>query len=301
MKSKILILTLLITFSMNALTLIDRDRTIDVSLEELLSYPQKQVETSRDKNGKVSIEIWTGVDLKQLLDKNQITDFYQLRFTSEDNYQVRLSAAEIVEHSPIIALQRNGEKLDETQIRLIAPQIRDMYWIQGISTVTTEKKTKLPLPYSLLTAEKILENMEIQFDPVPFKKVEGYYFIDLAARAFPILQGEFLLVSSDGVSQLLDFEKYLKNAVLIRVEDRFNLQSPDMPGGMWIKDLVYVQTFDRAVFFKDRISDLKAIGNLLGWKELPELLLDQDGNQIAPETEFSDPVWQNVKKVRWQD
>ncbi|MCF7794495.1 MAG: molybdopterin-dependent oxidoreductase [Candidatus Cloacimonetes bacterium] len=301
MKFKIIFFLLLITFSLSSITLIDGKKSHEISLEQLKTFQQKKMETHREKNGKVKVEKWTGVALLNILQEFQITDYDQLRFTSEDNYQVRLTKTEIEDYKPIIALKKNGKPLNEDKIRLIVPQIRDMFWIQGIAEITTEQLNEMPLPYTIFTAESILKEMELIADPTPFKDMSGYFFIDFVDDVFPMLRGEFLLISSDGVSHKLDFDKYLKNAVLIFDAGKYNLQSPDMPGGMWIKNLAYIQMFDRVIFFRDQFFNWHDLAKLAGWKETPKILIDQDGNQIGIKINFDDPKWQIIKKVTWQE
>ncbi|MDO9576550.1 MAG: molybdopterin-dependent oxidoreductase [Candidatus Cloacimonadales bacterium] len=300
MKTKLTIIILLITCSLASFNIIDGERTVEISLEKLQSCQQTGMETHREKNAKLIDDEWLGVSLKALLAEFQIADFDQLKFTSADNYQVRLSKQEIEEYAPIIALQRNGKALNEDKLRLVVSQIRDMFWIQGIASITTEKANEMPLPHTLFVAEKIISKLDIISEPKPFTNVSGYYFIDLVSGVFPMLQGEFLLVSADGISHKLDFDKYLENAVLIIDDNKLNLQSPAMPGGMWIKNLAYIQMFDRVVFFKDQINNSHNLIKLLGWKERPEFFVDQDENQIEANLSFNDPIWQNVKKVKWE-
>lgn len=301
MKKILTIICLIVWLTLSSISIIDGKKTNEISLKELQLMPQTELKTHRDKDGEIRDDIWIGASLKDILVEFQISDFDQLRFTSEDNYQVRLTKLEIEEYSPIIALNRNDEELNEEKLRLVVPQIRDMFWIQGIVSVTTEQEDVMPAPYTLFVAEKIIENIEIVPDPEPFKNMEGFFFIDLISPKYPNLQDEFWLVSADGVSHKLDFEKYLRNAVLIVDERKYNLQSPDMPGGMWVKNLAYIQMSDRAIFFKDKLSNLHNMSRLLGWKTLPAFFIDQDENKIDPKLDFNEPVWENVKKVTWQD
>ncbi len=301
MKKILTIICLIVWLTLSSISIIDGKKTNEISLKELQLMPQTELKTHRDKDGEIRDDIWIGASLKDILVEFQISDFDQLRFTSEDNYQVRLTKLEIEEYSPIIALNRNDEELNEEKLRLVVPQIRDMFWIQGIVSVTTEQEDDMPAPYTLFVAEKIIENIEIVPDPEPFKNMEGFFFIDLISPKYPNLQDEFWLVSADGVSHKLDFEKYLRNAVLIVDERKYNLQSPDMPGGMWVKNLAYIQMSDRAIFFKDKLSNLHNMSRLLGWKALPAFFIDQDENKIDPKLDFNEPVWENVKKVTWQD
>lgn len=300
MKVKIIFFLLIITLSLFSLTIIDQSKSFEISLDELSSFQQSEKNTQREKNGKMRKETWYGADLNSILKEYHIEDFDQLRFTSADNYQVRLTKQKIVEYLPIIALQKNDTKLEEDKIRLIVPQISDMFWIQGISQIVTEEENKMPLPNTLFTAEPILDKMEIVPDPAPFVDVQGYYLRDLLADVFPMLQTEFLLISADGVSHKLDFDQFLKNAVLILDDNKYNLQSSDMPGGMWIKNLAFIQMFDRVIFFQDQFSNWHDLAKLAGWKEKPQILFDQNGNEIDLNISFDDPQWQNIEKLTWK-
>lgn len=300
MKVKIIFFLLIITLSLFSLTIIDQSKSFEISLDELSSFQQAEKNTQREKNGKMRKETWYGADLNSILKEYHIEDFDQMRFTSADNYQVRLTKQKIVEYLPIIALQKNDTKLEEDKIRLIVPQISDMFWIQGISQIVTEEENKMPLPNTLFTAEPILDKMAIVPDPAPFVDVQGYYLRDLLADVFPMLQTEFLLISADGVSHKLDFDQFLKNAVLILDDNKYNLQSSDMPGGMWIKNLAFIQMFDRVIFFQDQFSNWHDLAKLAGWKEKPQILLDQNGNKIDLNISFDDPQWQNIEKLTWK-
>jgi len=300
MKPTFIPFFLFAALSLSALTLILQEKTYDISTEELQNYEQAEVETQREKDAQTKFDVWQGTLLSEVLAKYRIEDFTVLKFTSQDNYQVRLSKQDISAHQPILALQKNEILLSENEIRLIVPPIREMYWIKNIDTIEVEKLFSLPIPYTLLSAEQILPLLEIHADLPDFQDKKSYLFRDLLTRSFPDPQDEFWVVGRDGVSHRLDYDKYLKNAVLVIGDGRMDLQSNDMPNGMWIKNLVYIQAFDRAVFFRTQFKNWQEVAALLQWKNLP-FMRDDAGNPISFEMNFSDPEWQNIRLLKWQD
>ena len=98
-----------------------------------------------------------------------------------------------------------------------------MFWIQDISTIKTESISDMPFPHTIYFAEPILHNTQSRDELPPFVKVNGFTFPEIMSQAFPFLKDEVLIVGKDGVKHSLDFEKYLKNAVMIKNGDSFDL------------------------------------------------------------------------------
>jgi len=202
----------------------------------------------------------------------------------------------------ILALERNNKILDADQIRLVVPHMRDMFWIQGISNIRTETIANIPFPHTIYFAEPIIQNTQIKTELPPFVEVTGYTFPEIMVQAFPFLKDEVLVVGKDGVKHNLNFAKYLKNAVLIKTNDSYDLRSPDMPAGMWIKDIAYIQIFDIAVVFKDHFESLSHVNELLNWKTFPSnVILHYDETKIMQSsvTYFNSTTWSKAKWLEW--
>ncbi|MDP8220510.1 MAG: hypothetical protein P9X26_04145, partial [Candidatus Stygibacter frigidus] len=180
----------------------------------------------------------------------------------------RLTQEEIEIHDPLIALYLNDEKLETN--RLIIPDMPGMYWISDIAIIQTESQAKLTQPHTLYFAEKLLAEVMLSNDPEPFIDVQGYYLPQLLQLAMPAMQGQYQLIGRDGISHLLDFNAYLAKAVLVKSESGYTLQSPQMPGGMWIKNIAYIQKGDVAILFRSQFASWEEVLGLTGWQEIPE-------------------------------
>jgi hypothetical protein len=299
---KILFLIMLLLFSVAAEAFVIKDGAEEtmIDLSKLQEYERIELTTEREKRGEIIIDHWQGIPLRDILPSHGLDSFDQLVFTSSDNYRIRLTAEEIGNYDPIIALNRNDSELAEDKIRLVVPGMRDMFWIDGIMTIETETYRELPLPDFIFFAEDLLSGMEIVTDPKPFRKVEGFFFFDLIAQVYPSHKEEFFLAGRDGVAHRLDFDTYLRNAVLVSDEEGIHLRSPDMPAGMWIKSLAYIQMMDRAIIFRNEFANLSEVKELRNWDKIPDTLLTTGRESLSTDIDFSDPVWRGAGLLRWQ-
>ena len=303
MRSRIIIAFILFCITgLQALQVIHENKEYQITLEEISRYTQRSFTTQRKKGGEIKKDIWEGITVQSILAEFNIEKYDELKFTSDDNYMVRIKKADILKHNPILAFKRNGKKIPQEKIRLVIPGMRDMFWIQGVVYIETLNLIKMQFPHTLYIAENILHKKDLQSDLTPFTDVSGYHFSQLIEDVFPLMQEEILVVGKDGIQHLLDYQKYLKNAVLVANERTFNLQSPDMPAGMWIKDIAYIQQLDRAVFFISHFQDLNQIARLLDWQIIPAKIMIITVNkrqEINSNTGFNNYKWKEVEWIKW--
>jgi|GEM_PF-1023386 len=277
--------------SLGAMTLVDGNRSFDVQLEDLIKFEAKALKTRREDKG--LSDSWQGVLLRDVLSTLEITNFDQLKITSIDNYQIRITHQEIEEDTVIIATNRNGKDLDREWLRLIVPNKRDMFWVAGINVIQTESFAEMPVPNSIFFAEDVIKGNGLE-------DADQLLFNQITAPVFPMLQGEFLVVGRDGVSHKLDYETYFNRATLTKGDQGYDLESEDIPSGMSIKNFAYVQFFDRVLFFRDRFDSFSEVGKLLKWKELPEELNYEDGEVVSTQLEFENPEWRRGGRLIWK-
>lgn len=295
MKIIKILIFIFIVFQLHSITLVDEHKNVTIQLEDLREISSNQLETYReDKKAK---DIWEGFLLTEVLKYYKVRDYNTLKFISKDNYLVRLSFNEVKDHDPILAYKQNNRNLEK--LRLIVPQMRDMYWIQDIEKIITQKKNLSIYPHSAFFAEDILNPQKVRDDLSPFTKVRGFKLIDLIQDVFPLQQGEFLLVGKDGVSHKLSYEKHLKNSVLIENEGKYDLKSPDMPAGMWIKDIALIQQLDRLIIFRDQLKDFAHVSSLLNLDHIPKLIKLDNQEVIKSNLKFSDDRWQKTGLMQW--
>ncbi len=302
MKLIITGIILFVSTMLFSIELVDSDRIINLERSKLDSYEKIEIATHRNKDGEEKKDNWVGVKLTDILQEYDISNYDKLCFISTDNYLVRVTKDDILNNNGILALGRNGKTLDDEHIRLVIPEIRDMFWIQDISTIKTESISDMPFPHTIYFAEPILLNTRIRDELPPFVKVSGYTFSEIMSQAFPFLKDEMLIVGKDGVKHSLDYDKYLRNAVLITNGDSFDLKSPDMPAGMWIKDLAYVQIFDVAVIFQSHFKSLKNVNSILNWKNFPEeviLHFSENTKKQSSNENFNTGNWSEAEWLEW--
>ncbi|MDP8267639.1 MAG: molybdopterin-dependent oxidoreductase [Candidatus Tenebribacter davisii] len=302
MNIKLISIILFLNSLLFSIEITDNERVINLELSDLNKFEKVEIATHRNKDGENINDNWVGVKLIDILTEYNITDFDKLSFASSDNYLVRVYKKELLNSTSILALERNNKILDADQIRLVVPHMRDMFWIQGISNIRTETIANIPFPHTIYFAEPIIQNTQIKTELPPFVEVTGYTFPEIMVQAFPFLKDEVLVVGKDGVKHNLNFAKYLKNAVLIKTNDSYDLRSPDMPAGMWIKDIAYIQIFDIAVVFKDHFESLSHVNELLNWKTFPSnVILHYDETKIMQSsvTYFNSTTWSKAKWLEW--
>lgn len=285
-----------------SLELINSDRVVDLDRVDLNKFDKIEITTRRNKDGEEKEDNWVGVRLTDVLNEHKITDYDKLRFTSSDNYLVRVLREDISNNECILALFRNGKELSDEHIRLVDPTLRDMFWIQDIITIKTESISEVPFPHTIYFADPIIQKTQISDQLDPFIKVKGYKFSEIMKQIFPFLKDEVLIVGKDGVKHSLNYSKYLQNAVLVINDNSLDIKSPDMPAGMWIKDLAYVQIFDVAVIFLHQFKSLNDVKDLLGWVNFPDQVIlhkDDKMQKISSRENFKTEHWSNAKWLEW--
>ncbi len=274
----------------------------ELSFQELKNFKQYEIKTERDKNGVFKKETWLGASLKDILNTFSIIDFEKMKVVASDNYMVRFDFAEIEEKEPIIAYSVNGKDLKEKNFRLIAPQKRDMFWIRDISGFIVEDKNEMNHPEMIFIAENILSKMPLQTDPKPFKRVTSYYLENILEKIFPIRTGEYLLVSKDGVRHTLDFDSYLSKAVLTFENGNYSFKSPQMPAGMWIKNLAFIQKDEIGILFVNQFTNWQDIMKLMNIDKLPNSIVGYSvgkSKKIEINDSFDQEFLKKMEKLEW--
>lgn len=303
MKNLILALLLVISVNLISFEINHNGTSHQINLDKLGKFELHKIETTRNKDGKIKDDKWEGILLSDLLDNLNIEGYDLLKFSSADNYQVRLTSTEIQEYSPILSLSRNGKQLSADKIRLVGADLRDMFWIQGIAKIETETYEKEKFPHTIYFAEEILKDKVRHAELKPFTDITGYRFGELAAEVFPNPEEELLLIGKDGVQHRLKYSQFLAEAVLEYFEDgTFLMKSPQMPAGMWIKNLAYIQGGNKAIIFKNQFKNAEEISKLLEWEKMPERLeikSKMTTTEITSKVPFAADIWQNSVKFVW--
>ncbi|MCD4828368.1 MAG: molybdopterin-dependent oxidoreductase [Candidatus Cloacimonetes bacterium] len=257
-----------------------------------------QVTTEREKHGKLVSETWTGLPIDEFLATRVDEDWKQVVITSPDGYQVAIPVD--VADEPILAWNRDGEPLPE--LRVVWPGMREMHWVRGPTRFETRDTEPMPAPRVIYLSAGLRRQTPLRPTLPPFPDVTGYHLADLAQHVFPTLAGEFLLVSRDGVSHTLDWNDYLDEAALVAGGDSLHLRSVSMPGGMWLRDLAWMQCGNRALLMLERFDTWHDVARLLGWSEAPTAIETLHLNGDVRQTNLTPPgdaAWTDVTRFTW--
>lgn len=273
MKNIIIFLIALLCASLlGALTIVDPggiSHTLDP--EALASEPRQEIETLRDKDGTARLDTWQGFRLDARL-KEMIDEPYTIvRFESEDNYMVNLSKAEFDTLACWLVFSRDGEALPNNGSRVIFPALRDMKWVWNPQRIVFEDFDPLGMPASFEFLDERLKEENLLDDPAPFTNTRGYYFADLLPKTSRGEACSVVLYSADGMKLSLEYPRHLEGAILEATDDGLNLKSPQIPGGMWLKDIVYIQIDDFALIHTGNLDALIALNRVMDWQLSPDV------------------------------
>jgi len=212
------------------------------------------VTTIREKDNVVREEHWRGIHLTDIMQKYGIAPTSALEFMATDNYLINLKSEEIATYNPIIAIERNDERLTNKQYRLLAKDMPDMLWISNIASVKPFQETQQALPKKIYTHTTILQQIRLNADPKPFVDAKGYSVFDIINLLAPTTNTNIRLMAKDGIEQMLPAGEYFKGAYLMVADGAYNIQAPDMPVGMWLKDVMLIEINGNIIFFYQNVE-----------------------------------------------
>jgi hypothetical protein len=159
-----------------------------------------------------------------------------------------------------------------------------MKWVRDVDRVVLEAFDPLKMPASFSFLDHKLKKEALLDDPAPFVGIKGYYFADLLPVSARDKECSVLLYSRDGIKLSLDYPKHLLDAVLEATDEGLNLKSPQIPGGMWLKDIIYIQINDFALINSANLDALIALNRIMDW-------------QLSPNVNFMIPMGGAIIKV----
>ena len=241
------------------------------SYQQLLRQPLQDFSATKSKNGKVTTEYYTGFSLRDWLAKNGFTDYQTLKLEGADNYMIRQNKADIDTIPAFLALYKDKVALDSTQVRAVFPTLREMYWIWGVNSITLEDFKPMEKPKLLRIMKTEFSHYNLTQDPAPFKDFKGYNLDDILAKSLYVTDGSVVFVCRDGLKSRLEYPKHLKGAVLEETAAGvYNLKSPLIPAGMWLKDVVFIQYGYMGILADNYLDKLGNLYQQLGWFDNPQ-------------------------------
>jgi len=300
----LIVLSLTLCLHLDALLLYTMEgQELEFSLPQLRALKQESFSTNRTKNNQPLVEKWAGLNLQNWLASMNYNEYQSIRFESTDNYMIRIHRAELDSMPGYIALSRKKTFLDSSEVRLIFPSQRDMYWVRGLARIYLEDFKPAPPPRQIFIWENETAKLSLLNEPKPFTKISGYSFDAVMQEVFHTDAGSVIIVSRDGLKARLEYPKHLQGSVLEKKADgTLNLKSPVIPAGMWLKDIVYLQCGTVATIRSDYLYRLPALRGLLTWKEdaLSDQVIRVRANRQAVSLEsLSDPDQPPLTQEEW--
>ncbi len=260
------------------------NKVIEVSVSELKELPVVEDEvTSVDSSGDENDYKIKGALFADLLGKKGISydNIKSLRLIAGDGYAIEVPAEIIKNRDIILAYKINGEPLDERTkpVRAVIPEERSMYWVRNVIEIKIVDIVKTASIKELLfmeTAFSELEKHDYTYYESLDKAVKVEEFVDLAG--FSTESRTITMKAADGFNKNEDEDVFLSGYIKITGDHAPLFLSPDIPKGMHVKDLLFVEYGDNTAFSLEqglKIMPVTEVNDIKGIK-LSELV-DESG------------------------
>lgn len=274
-----------ICLGLNALQIVDTGGiSHEFSNEDLHKHETMELKTSREKDGQIRLNNWLGFRFDIWLIQQDLGEFSTIRFESADRYLVSLSRAEFEAMESWLVTAQDEVPFEDFALRLIIPSLREMNWIRDLKRVVLEDFKPLQRPWRFYLMQTFLQGSKLHNEPAPFVNIQGYFFKEFLPRLSESENFQVILYSRDGLKQNLEFPLHLEGAVLEKTEQAtYDLKSPQIPGGMWVKDIIYLQCDGQALIDQASLNSLITLAKLFGWEQGPELsfrILKTSGEEV---------------------
>lgn len=270
-----LIISLCLLAPLYSLTIVDHQgRSHEYPYESFFRIQGREFETTKELDGQTITTTWKGIRFDNWLAEQKLGDFAQIKFISGDRYEMVYNRAEWDTLTCWLAYSQDDEIFPKEQFRIIFPHLYSQNWVRDVKEVRLENYQQILIPQRFMSMDSFLKEQELIKDPKPFVRMQGYRFDDFVAKLSENPIKEILLYSADGLIQNLSYPRQLSGAVLeLADHGKYNLKSPQIPGGMWMKDIVYLQCDARALIDMKQISKLIPLSKTLEWPLGPQTML----------------------------
>lgn len=270
-----IIIALCLIAPLCALTIVDnKGLSHEYPYETFFRLQGQEFETSKELDGETITTTWKGIRFDDWLAGQKLGDFAKIKFISGDRYEMIYNRAEWDTLTCWLAYSQDGELFPKEQFRIIFPHLYSQNWVRDVKQVRLEDYQQISMPQKLMSLKIFLMGQKLIKDPKPFVRMQGYRFDDFVGELSENPIKDILLYSEDGLIQNLSYPSQLSGAVLELDENgKYNLKSPQIPGGMWMKDIIYLQGDSMALIEMKYISRLVPLAKTLAWPLTPEAKL----------------------------
>ncbi len=229
-------------------------KEITVNVSELSSSfaPVNTDVISINSSGEENKMNVTGVPLMEVLRSKGIdlTSFNSVKPVSCDGYSIEIPEDILKKREILLAYKIDGQPINDKSkpVRIIVPDERAMYWARNVvkielldkrETVETGKIVFLETAYKNLEKTKYM--YQDSYDP-------AVKISDLLSKYGSTSGNELYFVSRDGLKRTETKENALVSLIKISGKASPLFLSPDLPGGMFIKEIMTFK-HDNICFF----------------------------------------------------
>lgn len=292
MKRICMLLLLCALATLAALTITDNAGIVhDYPYDQFFKLPATEFSTSKEVDGETVVNTWKGIRFDTWLKQQKLGDFAIIRFLSNDRYAASFNKAEWDTLSCYLTYAGEGKLFPKEQLRIIFPHLRSMHWVRDVRQVLLENYREVPIPQKFYPIKQFFAQQELVKEPKPFVNMNGYRFDDFIEKLSEEAIKHVVIYSRDGLIQNLSYPSQLAGAVLERTSaGTYNLKSPQFPGGMWMKDIVYLQVDHHAVIDTKNPSVLIPIAKTLDWSLSTEVRVGLVWDGVEAQENLSDAL-----------
>ncbi|MFZ5969094.1 MAG: molybdopterin-dependent oxidoreductase [Bacillota bacterium] len=178
-------------------------------------------------------------------------DINGIRLIAGDGYAIEVPAEVLKNREIILAYEMDGEPLDEKTkpVRVVVPEERAMYWVRNLTRIEAlqEKQTaELSKIYFLETAVTQIQQQDYTY----------YESVDKAVKVKDLLavveengvEADIHFKAADGLEKNEAYDIFVNGFFKITGKETPAFLSPDMPKGMYVKDILWFTCGKNAVF-----------------------------------------------------
>lgn len=209
----------------------------------------------------------TGGLLEELLNKRGISqaELSGIRVTAIDGYSMEIPSEVLKNRDIILAYEINGKPLFEENrpIRIIVPGERAMYWVGAVSTIGVAEEEKITTSgqsRKVLIFDTAISNLDKQDYEHHEDLDEVIKIKDLLNKFVPEGEKQVLIRAADGLQRNETRETFENAFIKITGRNSPMFLFPDLPKGMYVKDLLWFNSEKVAFLIMDKA--LKTYGRL---------------------------------------
>lgn len=223
-----------------------KEEDLTISLEKLKELPavEKDV-TSVDSSGDEDDYTVKGALFSDLLESIGASqeDLKAIRLIAGDGYSIEIPEPVLKNRQIILAYEINGEPLYDNvkPVRVIIPEERSLYWLKNLTEISIIEMVKTVDIDSLVVLETVVNQVE---------KVSYTYYEseDKAVKAVNLADEIGLntdkktvaFQAADGYEKNEKVDIFREGYIKITGDHAPMFLSPDIPKGMYVKDVLYV-------------------------------------------------------------